>query len=80
MAKKTKYEYEVEVYRREDGKWESRVRLAHGKRNVIYNSANQGYNKWQDALRISKNLFATGYGIRFMLQRKGGAFKEVMPW
>lgn len=78
--KKPIYSYEVEVYRRKGGKWETRVRLAKGKRNVIFTSAGQGYNKPQAALRIAKNLFGTGYGIRFLVQQADGSFKEDRPW
>lgn len=80
MSAKARYDYEVEVYRRKDGLWESRVRLARGKRNVIFTSAGQGYERMGTALSIAKHLFASGYGIRFLVQQKDGSFKEARPW
>ena len=74
------YQYEVEIYRAKGRKWEARVRLAHGKRNVIFTSHGQGYNRSSTALRIARNLFATGYGVRFLVQQDNGAFAEVRPW
>ena len=80
MPSKAAFQYDVEVYRRKGGLWETRVRLAHGKRKVIFNSAGQGYERAATALRIAKNLFGTGYGFRFLMQQKDGAFKPVNPW
>ena len=68
-------EYIVNIYRRKDGKWETQVKLAHGKKNVIFTSAGQGYNSAKTALRIAMNCFGTGYGFQFVLDGK-----KVKPW
>lgn len=80
--KKPVYQYRVEVYpRRRDGKFESRIVKARGENNIIYTSTGQGYNTWQAALRIAKNVFGTGYGVQFFVQKKsGGELEEVRPW
>ena len=80
MAKKARYQYRVEVYRRKDGRWESRCRLAHGRRNIIYTSHEQGYENGKDALKIARNVFGTGYGFQFFVQQDNGKFMEVRPW
>lgn len=74
------YQYRVEVYKRKDGKWESRILRARGEKNVIYTSAGQGYNTWQAALKIAKNIFGTGYGILFVVRHADGTIAEQVPW
>ena len=79
--KKARIVYEVEVYRRKrDRKWETRIRLAAGERDIIFTSTGQGYNRSATAMRIAKRVFAGCYGIRFMLESQDGSFKESRPW
>lgn len=60
----------IEVYRREDGRWDWRAQADNGE--IVATSHNQGYENRGDAVELTRNLFGGHYHVDTVFVAKDG--------